>query len=92
MSDTQRTARVWHVRGHITSTVKDGFRVDEITVSCDFNDDDEPTIHEIRRHADRVHLTFAEMCADQNRALGIGNGTGFAGDGDPSRYPATREL
>jgi hypothetical protein len=63
-------ARTWHVRGQITSTVKDGFRPGEITVSCDYEDGDRPTAEDFtERYQEQSDLMLAE-CARLNSTGG----------------------
>jgi hypothetical protein len=64
------TPRTWHVRGQITSTVKDGFRPGEITVSCDYEDGDRPTAEDYtERFQEQSTLMLAE-CARLNSTGG----------------------
>ena len=64
------TTRTWHVRGQITSTVKDGFRPGEITVSCDYEDGDRPTAEDFtERYQEQSDLMLAE-CARLNSTGG----------------------
>jgi phosphoribosyl 1,2-cyclic phosphodiesterase len=47
----QVTPRQWHVRFKIDTTVKDGARIGEIVVSCDYAEGERPTKEDYLREA-----------------------------------------
>ena len=57
----------WHVRFNVTSTIKDGFRVGELTVSADFDEGDEPTPDDYRTRVNAAFDVADDFCQTQNR-------------------------
>ena len=58
----------------LKSTVKDGFRVDTITIRIDYPMDEAPSPYDYRRRLDELFKAGQAACDDYNRYLGIDPG------------------
>lgn len=63
-------ATEWHVRFNVTSTVKDGFRVGELTVSADFDEGNEPTPDQFRSKVNDAFAVADGFCQERNADRG----------------------
>ena len=56
----------WHVRFNVTSTVKDGWRVADITVSADYEEGNEPTRDDFRSKVMNAFDDANTFCEERN--------------------------
>lgn len=79
-------AIAWHVRGNCTSTIKEGWRPADITVSADFEEGAEPSRGQYQQKVDGIHEVLDAFCQQRNQESGklTINGTSISHSGAAS--------
>lgn len=61
-------ATQWHVRFNVANTMKEGWRVSEITVSADYDEENAPESADFERNVRGIYQTATAFCQEQNVA------------------------